>query len=83
MLPQAAMALSRQEYIRCSARSGNLLWIWGCHARLAAVAATGSLAALLANQFTPAIAESLVQKIKLPRRLDKMLYKIHKIVSQV
>ncbi|MCC2681944.1 MAG: hypothetical protein K0S36_1508 [Nitrosospira multiformis] len=35
---------------------------------LAAAAATGPLAALLANQFTPAIAESLVQKIKLPHR---------------
>ncbi|WP_074746066.1 hypothetical protein [Nitrosospira multiformis] len=50
---------------------------------LAAAAATEPLAALLANQFTPAIAESLVQKIKLSRRLDEMLYRVHKIVSQV
>ncbi|ODT75932.1 MAG: hypothetical protein ABS69_10075 [Nitrosomonadales bacterium SCN 54-20] len=48
---------------------------------LAAAAAAGPLAALLANQFTPAIAESLVQKIKLPHRLDKMLYRVHKIIS--
>ncbi|SET23599.1 hypothetical protein SAMN05216412_104109 [Nitrosospira multiformis] len=48
---------------------------------LAAAAAAGPLAALLANQFTPAIAESLVQKIKLPHRLDKMLYRVHKIIT--
>lgn len=46
---------------------------------LAAAAAAGPLAALLANQFTPAVAESLVEKIKLPHKLDKMLYRVHKI----
>jgi hypothetical protein len=47
---------------------------------LAAAAAMGPLAALLANQFTPTVAQSLVQKIKLPHRLDKMLYRVHKII---
>ena len=46
---------------------------------LAAAAAAGPLAALLANQVTPAAAESLVEKIKLPQKLDKMLYRVHKI----
>jgi hypothetical protein len=36
---------------------------------------------LLANQFTPAIAESLIQKIKLPHKLDKMLYRVHKVIN--
>jgi hypothetical protein len=47
---------------------------------LAAAAAFGPLTALLANQFTPAIAESVIEKVKLPRKLDKMLYRVHKII---
>ncbi len=48
---------------------------------LAAAAAFGPLTALLANQFTPAIAESVIEKVKLPRKLDKMLYRVHKIIN--
>lgn len=48
---------------------------------LAAAAAAGPLAALLANQATPAAAESLVEKIKLPQKLDKMLYRVHKVIT--
>jgi hypothetical protein len=47
---------------------------------LAAAAATGPLAALLANQITPSAAESLVEKIKLPHKLDRMLYRVHKVI---
>ncbi|HEU4854256.1 MAG TPA: hypothetical protein VFS89_03095 [Nitrosospira sp.] len=48
---------------------------------LAAAAAAGPLVALLANQITPSAAESLVEKIKLPHKLDKMLYRVHKVIS--
>jgi len=48
---------------------------------LAAAAAFGPLTALLANQFTPAIAESVIEKVKLPQKLDKMLYRVHKIID--
>ncbi|PTR16198.1 hypothetical protein C8R31_102212 [Nitrosospira sp. Nsp2] len=47
---------------------------------LAAAAAFGPVTALLANQFTPAIAESVIEKVKLPQKLDKMLYRVHKII---
>jgi hypothetical protein len=47
---------------------------------LAAAAAFGPVTALLANQFTPAIAESVIEKIRLPQKLDKMLYRVHKII---
>ena len=47
---------------------------------LAAAAAAGPLTALLANQITPAAAESLVEKIKLPQKLDRMLYRVHKVI---
>jgi hypothetical protein len=47
---------------------------------LAAAAAFVPLTALLANQFTPAVAESVIEKLKLPRKLDKMLYRVHKII---
>ncbi|MBA4141988.1 MAG: hypothetical protein H0X43_03060 [Nitrosospira sp.] len=45
---------------------------------LAAAAAAGPLAALLANQVTPAVAESVIEKIK-PQKLDRMLYRVHKV----
>jgi hypothetical protein len=48
---------------------------------LVAAAAAGPLVALLANQITPSAAESLVAKIKLPHKLDKMLYRVHKVIS--
>ena len=47
---------------------------------LAAAAALGPVTALLANQFTPAAAESVIEKVKLPHKLDKMLYRVHKVV---
>ena len=47
---------------------------------LAAAAAFGPVTALLANQFTPAVAESVIEKLKLPRKLDQMLYRVHKII---
>lgn len=47
---------------------------------LAAAALAGPLAALLANQITPTAAESLVEKIKLPHKLDRMLYRVHKVI---
>lgn len=46
---------------------------------LAAAAAAGPLTALLASQTAPAVAESLVEKIR-PRKLDRMLYRVHKII---
>ncbi len=47
---------------------------------LAAAAAFGPVTALLANQFTAAAAESVIEKVKLPQKLDKMLYRVHKII---
>jgi hypothetical protein len=47
---------------------------------LAAAAAFGPVTALLANQFTTAAAESVIEKVKLPHKLDKMLYRVHKII---
>jgi hypothetical protein len=47
---------------------------------LAAAAAFGPVTALLANQFTPGIAESVIEKIRLPQKLDKVLYRVHKVI---
>jgi hypothetical protein len=47
---------------------------------LAAAVAFGPVTAVIANQFTPAVAESVIEKVKLPQKLDKMLYRVYKTI---